>query len=140
MKPRRVVIDNSVLVAWALGEPSSHAEAVISSLAEVQASAPAIWPLELANALVVAERRGRITEGQMLQIRDLIAGLPIEVVPQLTQRVLSDVLLLARAHRLSTYDAAYLDLAMSLGAELATLDVKLREAARVAGVPIAGPA
>lgn len=138
MKRPCVVIDNSVVVAWALGETSAYAEAVIASLADVRAVAPALWPLELANALVMAERRGRLTQSQMLQVRDLVAALPIAIEVQPPQRILGDVLLLARAYRLTAYDAAYLDLAIGLGAALATLDAKLREAARSAGVALAG--
>lgn len=138
MNPRPLVLDNSIVIAWALGEPSPQAESVIASLAHARAIVPSLWPLEVANALVTAERRGRISEGHLLQLRDLIAELPIEVAGQTTQRVLGDVLQLARAHGLSAYDAAYLELAIRCGGALASLDNRLAEAARAAGVAVVG--
>jgi len=140
MSRPRIVIDNSVVLAWGLGEDSDYAERIIAMLEDADALAPGIWPLELANGLAVAERRGRITEAQLLQFRDLAAALPIVVQVQPVERILSDVLMLARAHRLSAYDAAYLELAVREGGALATLDAPLRKAAVAAGVAIAGAA
>ncbi|MBT9559508.1 MAG: type II toxin-antitoxin system VapC family toxin [Myxococcales bacterium] len=134
----RFVLDNSVLVAWAFDEESDYANAVGASLAQHQALVPAVWPLEFANTLLVAERRGRLTETSARQLRDHMLGLGIVVVPDHPPRVLTDVLALARLHGLTAYDASYLDLAMREGVPLATLDSRLAEAARRAGVPNVG--
>ncbi len=135
----RFVLDNSVVVAWVLEEGSEVANAIIGSLAEARAIAPSVWPLEFANTLLVSERRKRLTEAQALRARDIGMGLGIDVVPDHPPRVLTEVLAVARLHGLTAYDAAYLDLAMREGVPLATLDDRLAEAARRAGVPLVEP-
>jgi predicted nucleic acid-binding protein len=135
----RFVLDNSVLVAWAFDEHSAYADAVGGRLAEAGALAPAVWPLEFANTLLVAERRGRMTEAETSRIRDHVLGLGIEVIPDHPERVATEVLALARQHGLTAYDASYLDLAMREGIPLATLDDRLIEAARRAGVSLVEP-
>lgn len=135
----RFVLDNSVLVAWAFDEQSSYADAVGKSLAEKRAIVPALWPLEFGNTLLVAERRRRLTEAEAARIRDHVLSLGIEVVPDQPPRVLTEVLALARYHGLTVYDASYLDLAVREGVPLATLDERLAEAARRAGVPLVEP-
>jgi predicted nucleic acid-binding protein len=98
--------------------------------------APALWPVELANALAMGERRKRITRSDTTRFLALIAALPIEIDPETSARALDYVLPLARTFSLTSYDATYLDLAMREGLTLATLDADLRKAARKAGVRI----
>ena len=136
---KRIVIDNSVVIAWVLEEGSETANEIIGSLAEVHALAPSIWPLEFGNTLLVAERRKRVTETEAMRARDIGLGLAIQVVPDHPQRVLTETLALARQHGLTVYDASYLDLAMREGVPLATLDGPLAMAARRAGVPLLEP-
>ncbi|MCB9538576.1 MAG: type II toxin-antitoxin system VapC family toxin [Myxococcales bacterium] len=131
----RFVLDNSVLVAWLLDESAQYADAVGARLAADQAAAPSIWPLEFANVLAVAERRGRLDAAEVVRVRDLVRALPIRVVPDPPTRVLTDVLALAREHQLSVYDASYLDLALRESLPLATLDAALAAAARRMSVP-----
>ena len=90
----RFVLDNSVLVAWLLDESAQYADAVGARLAADQAAAPSIWPLEFANVLAVAERRGRLDAAEVVRVRDLVRALPIRVVPDPPTRVLTDVLAL----------------------------------------------
>lgn len=135
----RFVLDNSVLVAWAFDEDSDYANAVGASLAQSEALVPALWPLEFANTLLVAQRRGRLTEASANRIRDHLLALGIVVVPDYAPRVLTEVLSLARQHGLSAYDGSYLDLAIREGVPLATLDTRLADAARRAGVPLVSP-
>jgi predicted nucleic acid-binding protein len=130
------VLDNSVAVAWALAEENPGAERVMDLLADGEARVPGIWPLEFANALLVAERRKRLTEAGAAEVRDIVLALPIRVVPESPDRVLTAVLALARQHGLSVHDATCLDLAMREGLPLATLDDRLRDAARRCGVPL----
>lgn len=129
------VLDASVALGWCFGdEELAHAERVLHRLATEPAIVPAIWLLEVANGLAVAERRGRLTAADVGRVRTALAALPIELdVPSL-DRVLGDVLELARAEGLSAYDAAYLELAVRLGCPLATADHGLRTVAAKVGV------
>lgn len=94
---------------------------------------PPIWPLEVANVLVVAERRGRFGPDESDTFVDLLGALPITVVERASSRGLTQVRGLARTHQLSAYDAAYIDLAIDMNIPLATLDRKLAE--RAAAIP-----
>lgn len=136
MKPARFVVDNSVVVAWGLDESSEYSEGVVERLVSAEALVPGVWPLEFANALSVAERRGRITEAEGVRLRELVMALPISVIPDVVSRIVSEVTRLARQHELSVYDASYLDLALREGVPLATLDKRLLAAAQRCGVPI----
>jgi predicted nucleic acid-binding protein len=136
LSARAFVLDNSVVMAWALGEEDPGADRVMDLLADAEAQVPGVWPLELANALVVAERRGRLTGAEAVRAREIVLALPIRVVQETPERVVTAILALARDQGLSVYDACYLDLAMREGLPLATLDVRLRDAARRCSVPL----
>jgi predicted nucleic acid-binding protein len=91
---------------------------------------PAIWFFEIANAIIIAERRGRIREPQISRTLELIATVSIEVDQGLVHPTsIATVVSLARMTRLSAYDAAYLELAKRVGLPLATTDNKMRRAA-----------
>ena len=130
------VVDASIIVAWCLEDESSDAAdaAVVRLLAE-GGIAPAHWPLEIANALRSAERRGRIDEPSFRRLRSKLNGLPVDVVPVELSTALG-VIDTARRHDLSVYDATYLELADIRGLGLATVDGRLAEACRTAGVPL----
>jgi predicted nucleic acid-binding protein len=96
--------------------------------------APAVWPLEVANVLLVAERRRRITRAEAARFLELLGNLPVAVERTDEQNVLPVLLGLGREHRLSSYDASYLHLAMRERLRLATRDAALRAAARAVGV------
>ena len=135
------MLDASVALAWCLSdERSAYAERVVKRVAgSGQAVAPAIWPLEVANGLLVAERQARISRADVTLAAELLGELDILTKPQPLAVAMGETLNLARQYRLSTYDAAYLYLAMQEGAELATLDKALGEAARKAGVGVFRP-
>lgn len=135
-----IVLDNSVLVAWVLGEASPTVDAAIALLADCQGHVPLLWAWEFANVLVVSQRRKRITPAQAAQAAAIVQGLGLEVEQPLPGHVLGQVTALALAHNLTAYDAAYLDLAMRLGATLATLDEALLIAAAACAVPVVRPA
>ncbi len=119
-------------------ELSSYATHVLRDLTEGgSAVVPSLWTFELANALVVAERRGRIGEADTARILGLARALPIETDATALAEILDRVIPLARAHAITAYDAAYLELAMRLSAPLATLDRNLQAAAGRAGVAAA---
>ena len=94
---------------------------------------PAIWPFEVANGLIVAERQGRISEAKATGFLEVLTGLPISI-EQVQAGHLIGIIAVARFHQLAVYDAAYLHLAARLGAKLATVDVRLSAAANRAGV------
>jgi predicted nucleic acid-binding protein len=135
------VLDCSLTVAWFFeDEMNRYAQAVEDSLSKASAVVPGLWPLEVANALLVGERRSRATEANVTTFLRLLAALPIALDDDTASRAWPHSLHLARSHRLSVYDAAYLELALRQGLPLATLDDRLAAAATAAGVPTYKPA
>lgn len=134
------VVDASVAAAWFFqDEPEPLADSILGRLRDgaTTAVAPAIWPAEVVNALLVAERRGRTTDARTDRFVTDLADLPIAVETADAGLVGGRVLTLARRHGLTIYDATYLDLAFRLRIPLATLDARLRKAAEAVGVPLA---
>jgi predicted nucleic acid-binding protein len=101
-----------------------------------EAIVPTIWPLEVLNAFLSAERQRRIGAADTRRFLALLAELPIVVAASEDVVRWSALAERARRHRLTAYDAAYLDLSLQLGLPLATLDGALRAAAKSAGVMI----
>jgi predicted nucleic acid-binding protein len=131
------VIDNSVVMSWCFqDESNTYADAVLGKLTEWRAVVPSIWPLEVVNVLLVAERRQRLEQAESARFLTLLAQLPIVVADARVERKMQELLALGRAHQLSSYDAAYLDLAMRQGIPIATLDKNLLVAAKQINVPI----
>jgi predicted nucleic acid-binding protein len=132
-----LVLDASVALAWHFeDEPSGYATNVLERLREDTALVPALWSLEMANGLIAAERRGRLSPGDVARAAELLLGLPIAVYDLALDEALGSVLDLARQQNLSAYDAAYLLLAMREGLPLATQDTDLRSAAERVGVAV----
>jgi predicted nucleic acid-binding protein len=132
-----IVLDASVTLTWCYpDEHSAFAYKVLDRLEHRQAIVPSLWAVEVANALLVGERRHRLTASAVAQFFELLNGLSIETDTQTAAQALTATLQLARAHNLSAYDAAYLELAMREGLVLATLDTQLKNAAKTAGVKI----
>ncbi|MBN2516782.1 MAG: type II toxin-antitoxin system VapC family toxin [Deltaproteobacteria bacterium] len=131
------VVDNSVVMAWCFeDETNRYADAVLESLVESSAAVPSIWPLEVGNVLLVAERKKRISEADSARFLALITQLSIIVEQESPERMLKEIIAVARDHKLSTYDASYLDLAMRKGLPIATQDSILMSAAKKCRVPI----
>ena len=101
-----------------------------------EALAPAIWPLELVNALLMAERRKRITVAQVAALLRRIAGLPISVDPTRLGHAFDQIPSVARQQNLTAYDAAYIELGLRAALPLATLDRRLRQAAGRVGITL----
>ena len=134
---KQFVIDASVTVAWCFDDESTFTEGILDLLAAgAEGVAPGIWPLEVANALLVAERRKRISVAQVTALLGRIVQLPVSVETIEPDRAFSQVLSVARQHQLTEYDAAYVELALRKGLPFATLDDKLRQAARTAGIKL----
>lgn len=131
-----VVLDASVVIAWAYEDAEGRLDALIRHVAANFASVPAHWILEITNTLLNSERRGRLRTGQRQEILERIQSLPIRVDDETSLRGWQAIPALAERFRLTTYDAAYLELALRLDAPLATLDQDLARAAREAGVPL----
>jgi predicted nucleic acid-binding protein len=129
------VLDGSVALVWAFeDETDAYADAVLDSLSDAQAAVPSVWPLEVANALLVGERRKRITEAKVAQFLALLQTLPITPDEETVAQAWHDILHLARTYNLSVYDASYLELAVRRDLPLASLDDALKAAAAAAGV------
>ena len=132
-----VVLDVSLSCAWGFAdEASEEAWAVLERLQAGRAHVPALWLWETANVLVQAERRRRITPAAIRSFLGLLEALPISIDPPSSGTAWHDSLALARSHRLTACDAAYLELAMRRGLPLATRDKALQEAARLEGVAL----
>jgi predicted nucleic acid-binding protein len=124
-------------MAWCFeDECDRYADGVLDALVSSEALVPSLWPFEVANLLLVAERRKRLTEADCVRFIELLNGLPILVEESTSERVFGAVLACGRQCRLSSYDAAYLELAMRTGAPLATRDRGLRAACRKSGVMV----
>jgi len=131
------VIDNSVVMAWCFeDEASAYADSVLEQLSENTALVPAIWPLEVVNILLVAERKKRISFANSLRFLSLLSSLPIFVENQAQKAMMKELLSLGRDSELSAYDASYLALAMRNNCPIATLDKRILEAAKKLDVPV----
>jgi predicted nucleic acid-binding protein len=133
-----LVLDVSISCAWCFADEASEASwAILSRLQTAEAHVPSLWLWETANVLVQAERRGRITAAAIRSFLGLLEALPIHIDHAgTTTTIWHDTLALARAHRLTSYDAAYLELALRLSLPLASRDQALQAAARSEGVPL----
>ena len=132
-----LVVDASVALAWCFEDEASPAtDAVLDQVKGEGAIVPSLWHLELGNVLLLAERRGRTIQGGIVARLALMAQLPITIDAETAGRAWREVLALARAERLTTYDAAYLELAVRCGVPLATKDEALLGAAKRVGVPV----
>ena len=134
------VLDNSVAMRWHLESEKStdqkYAENVLISLGEADALVPNLWHLEATNVLVGAEKRGDTSTGEVERFISQLENLPIHVDPMTANQAFSRILSLTRAYKLSSYDAAYLELAIREGLPLATLDKDLLKAAKKADVAV----
>lgn len=134
-----VVIDASVALAWCFDdEATEETDAIALEIARTGAFVPSLFHLEISNVLLQAERRGRIMMGDVTRRLELIGKLPLEVDHQTASRATTEILALARAEKLTVYDAAYLELAARKGCPLATKDRQLTAAAKHVGVPTRG--
>lgn len=131
------VLDCSVAISWCLvDENNDYANGILAMMPDAEAFVPGIWSLEIANVLLVAERRNRMTIEQSLEAIALLQSLLIQVDTATDANALDATLMLGRQEGLAAYDAAYLELALRLGLPLATIDTRLAQAAARCGVDL----
>lgn len=130
------VIDSSMALAWALpDEMSEEAERFLSRMLTGNIFwVPALWWYEIANALLMAQRRKRLSEAERIRLTELYRDLPIQTDMALDLDIIGRLHALSTEYNLSAYDAAYLELAQRRGLGLATVDRRLRSVAQKAGV------
>jgi predicted nucleic acid-binding protein len=131
------VLDNAVTMAWCFSEEATpYTENLLDRLSNLmdRAVVPALWLYEVTNVSMLAVRKGRIPKAKALTFLKNLTDLPIEVEPPRSKGevflVLAEVI---EQHRLTAYDAAYLELALRRNLPLATLDTALLEACRTLG-------
>ncbi len=130
-----LVIDASVMASWYYpDEHNTGAEDILARLKLETGFVPGIWWFEIRNVLLTGERRGRTTHNESSAFLALLRELPLEVALLPDEDAVMD---LARRHRLTFSDAAYLELAKRETYILATFDRDLIEAARAEGVTLA---
>jgi predicted nucleic acid-binding protein len=131
------VLDVSATLPWCFeDEASAGSIALLDRLVDAVAVVPALWHVELANALLQGELRKRIDPIAAMEFLALIDSLSIETDNWLDHRVVGTLLAVARQYRLTAYDSVYLEVAVRRGLPLATRDAALRGAARGAGVAL----
>jgi predicted nucleic acid-binding protein len=131
------VVDASITLAWCFtDEATEKSQALLRRVIDDGCMAPGIWPIECANILIAAERTGRVSAADLKENIAKLQSLDVEVDDEMPARSFTDILHLARQHRLTSYDAAYLELALRRKLPLATKDKQLQETARRAGVAL----
>ena len=129
-----MVVDASVAGCWFFNdEDSVVADAAFDRLSHDTACAPRIWWYEVRNMLLVAERRTRTDAADTTRFLARLGNLAVALDDEADS---ASVFVLARKHRLSVYDASYLELALRRDCVLATLDRRLAEAAAAAGIEL----
>ena len=138
----KLVLDASVALNWLnLPEQSLRATAfrILQGLDAYTICVPAIWPLEIAHGALRAERAGMADASMLARFREILDSVSVIEESRPTQLWLSRSISLAREHRLTVYDASYLELAIAMGATLATFDQRLHGAAQACGLALLGP-
>ena len=133
------IIDCSLAMAWLFkDEATDKTTEVLERLATETGLVPAWWFLEVTNVIALAERKGRIAPPESQQFVTDLSRLDIEIDTESPSRSFSHILPLCRGSSLTSYDAMYIELALRRDLPLATLDERLRKAAKKAGVKLLG--
>lgn len=131
------VLDASITLSWCFSdEATDETINLLERLEFESAIVPDLWPLEVGNILIAAEKRKRINYADIKEFLVLLENLNIEIDSETGTRGFHDILSLAHSEKLTTYDAAYLELAMRYGLPLATKDNALIQAAKRVGVKV----
>ncbi len=132
------VVDASVAARWLLPDENDHrADAAFDRFPTDTAFAPSLLWFEMRNIFLLSERQGRLNSARTEQLLSLLNNMPIQIDRHPNE---TDMMTLARRHKLTAYDAAYLELALREDVPLATLDSALIRAAKAEGVEVIGEA
>ena len=133
------VLDSSLILSWAFAdEMTPFTGWILEQMSEgAEAVVPSLWPFEITNTLLIAEKRGRLTAAKSASFLEELQNFNIVIDNLPLGRVFDRVVEEARRFALTSYDAAYLELALRRGLPLATLDNALKKAAKSVGVPLA---
>lgn len=132
------ILDCSVAVAWCFeDETSAYTESVLASLTKGNGIVPKLWYIEVANVLLMAQKRGRINDNGIFHFFSLLEKLPI--IADKTDRTIIDLVMLSQKYQLTSYDGCYLNLCLQYNLPLATMDKKLISALQSAGGKIYQP-
>ena len=132
----KLVLDASMSLAWIFErnkDEAACAERALLAIGDAETKVPSLWHTEIANALLIGERRRVVTEAQVMDYLNRLFDLPIVTDDIGPQNCRDRVMALAREYALTAYDATYLELALRTDARLATFDKKLADAMRRAG-------
>lgn len=131
------VLDCSITMAWCFEDESNeYTDSILENLKDTTAIVPTIWPLEVANVLLLSKKNKRITEVQSASFIDALSALPIVIDQSTTSRAMHSTFVLAAQSDLTVYDAAYLELAIREEIPLLTLDKGLIKAAKKLHIPL----
>lgn len=131
------IIDCSMTMAWFFFDEATPAtQRIQDRLATEAALVPSLWLLEVTNVLAMAEKRNRTTSSDSTQFLEQLQKCDIQTDDSWQRRTFDHILPLCRKHSLTTYDAAYLDLAFRSQLPLASLDIDLKKAAKTLGIPL----
>lgn len=131
------VLDASFAFQWLIeDEATPEGDAALKAVSAGGAAVPALWPVEVTNVLGIAERRGRLTRDEVADALAILRSLPLDVAATVTLAEAAAILDLMRQHRLTAYDATYLELAQRLRLPLATKDRELLAVAPTVGVAL----
>jgi len=135
------VLGASVALSWFFDDEfSPYSNAIAEIMPRSQAVVPIVWPLEMANGFLTAFRRGRLPEAKAPALIGAVDRLQVDIDRGIAPEFLTQATLaVGLAHRVSAYDASYLELAMRRGLPLATQDERLIRAADAAGIEILQP-
>lgn len=134
---KKVVVDSSFAMAWCFeDEATPRTESLLNQVDQLEVIVPPLWRWEITNVLLMAGKRGRITAEQVSEYLLRLSRLSIQTDDDWAAVSLQGLADLARRHKLTAYDAAYLELAIRHEADLATLDQPLEIAARASGVAV----
>jgi predicted nucleic acid-binding protein len=119
-------------MAWCFGDEATGKtnDLLASRATNRRAYAPSLWPLEVVNVLLVSEQRKRIGRSDATRFIALLMSLPISIDVETTTPVIRSIIGLGRAHKISAYDASYLELAQRRSLPFATLDKRLKNVAK----------
>ena len=131
------VADCSVVLAWCFKDEATDETGLVLRRARQESiCVPSIWPIEVANTIVLGKRKGRIDAAQRDEFLEVLDSIHVVIEHAELGVIMRETMRLAEHHRLTAYDASYLELAMRRSLSLASRDRELVAAARQVGVEL----